>query len=168
MAIRVAAVAAAIVLAGCLNHQTPRDRTLEHITPLESSAAPLPAALKIVTFNLHIEPGAKIIRGLRSDPALRDGEPILEMDRVDRDRRGVARELDRRGHRDAAAAVDHDVVLGQLEHARREDRRARDDRDPIRTVAVDVTRRVRLVEAELARDHARRAAPARRASRAGS
>jgi endonuclease/exonuclease/phosphatase family metal-dependent hydrolase len=77
MAIRVAAVAAAIVLAGCLNHQTPRDRTLEHITPLESSAAPLPAALKIVTFNLHIEPGAKIIRGLRSDPALRDADVFI-------------------------------------------------------------------------------------------
>ncbi len=81
MVIRHAAVA--ILLAGCFNHQTPRDRTIEATASAASTV--LPASLKIATFNLHMEPGAKIIRGLRSDPALRDADVFIleEVHRID-------------------------------------------------------------------------------------
>jgi endonuclease/exonuclease/phosphatase family metal-dependent hydrolase len=69
------------LLAACLNHATPIDRSIEHTGPFELTAGAmpteLPARLHVVTFNLHMEPGAKILRGLRGDPALRDADVFI-------------------------------------------------------------------------------------------
>jgi endonuclease/exonuclease/phosphatase family metal-dependent hydrolase len=78
----------ASALAGCLNHGIPRDRSVETTFP---PAGPMLARqLRVVTFNVHGEPGHRIARALRADPALAAADVIL-LQEVERDeRRGDA------------------------------------------------------------------------------
>jgi len=86
-----------LVLAACM-HGTPKDKSVETTFPAVARAAELPRQLRVVTFNLHMEPGAKILRGLLGDPALRNADLIFFQE-VHRDGTGcsaacaVAREL---------------------------------------------------------------------------
>jgi endonuclease/exonuclease/phosphatase family metal-dependent hydrolase len=70
------AVLAVALFAACA-HAPARDRSIEATSPPQARTAPLPRQLRVVTFNLHGEPGAKIARALRDDPALRDADVIV-------------------------------------------------------------------------------------------
>lgn len=69
-------VGIALVLAACM-HGTPKDKTVETTFPAVARAPELPRQLRVVTFNLHMEPGAKIVPGILGDPALRDADLIF-------------------------------------------------------------------------------------------
>lgn len=69
-------VGIALVLAACM-HGTPKDKSVETTFPAVARAPELPRQLRVVTFNLHMEPGAKIIPGILGDPALRDADLIF-------------------------------------------------------------------------------------------
>jgi endonuclease/exonuclease/phosphatase family metal-dependent hydrolase len=58
-------------------HAIPKDKSVETTFPTTAKAADLPRRLRVVTFNLHMEPGDKIERGLLADPALRDADLIF-------------------------------------------------------------------------------------------
>ena len=70
-------VTALLALAGC-SHPPAADRSVE-TTPSRASEreTSLPRQLRVVTFNLHGEPGDVIARALRGDPALRDADLII-------------------------------------------------------------------------------------------
>jgi endonuclease/exonuclease/phosphatase family metal-dependent hydrolase len=75
-----------VLLAGCANHGIPKDRTIEATFPARAASTALPRQLRVVTFNIHMEPGAKVARALQSDPALRTADVIL-LQEVERDER---------------------------------------------------------------------------------
>jgi endonuclease/exonuclease/phosphatase family metal-dependent hydrolase len=70
------AAAAAVLLAACA-HSPPHDRSIEATSSPRASGAPLPRALRVVTFNLHGEPGSTIARALQADPELRAADLII-------------------------------------------------------------------------------------------
>jgi endonuclease/exonuclease/phosphatase family metal-dependent hydrolase len=74
--LRTLCVGTLLVLAACM-HAIPKDRSVETTFPTTAKAAELPRQLRVVTFNLHMEPGDTIERGLLADPALRDADLIL-------------------------------------------------------------------------------------------
>lgn len=90
-------VGIALVLAACM-HGIPKDTAVETTFPVTARAPELPRQLRVVTFNLHMEPATKILRGLLADPALRDADLVLFQE-VHRDGLGcsaacaIAREL---------------------------------------------------------------------------
>jgi len=71
---RTLAVLALVV--GCA-HAPPVDRTIETTLPPAASRAPLPTDLRVVTFNLHGQPGDIIAQALRTDPSLHDADLII-------------------------------------------------------------------------------------------
>jgi endonuclease/exonuclease/phosphatase family metal-dependent hydrolase len=75
----------ALVL-GCANAGIPRDKSIEATFPKQSQVTTLARDLRVVTFNVHMEPGDKIARALRSDPALRAAD-IIFLQEVERDER---------------------------------------------------------------------------------
>jgi len=73
---RMLGVGTALVLAACM-HGTPKDLNVETTFPTTAKTPELPRQLRVVTFNLHMEPGSKIERGMLADPALRDADLIF-------------------------------------------------------------------------------------------
>ncbi len=72
-----------------MNHGIPKDTSIETTFPPPAKAATLPRELRVVTFNVHMESGAKIARAIESDPALRDADLIF-LQEVERDERVAA------------------------------------------------------------------------------
>jgi endonuclease/exonuclease/phosphatase family metal-dependent hydrolase len=64
-------------LVGCLNHAEPRDTRVEAVAPPAPLASDLPRDLRVVAFNVHMEPGEKIADALRNDPQLRGADLIF-------------------------------------------------------------------------------------------
>jgi endonuclease/exonuclease/phosphatase family metal-dependent hydrolase len=81
------AVTTALALAACANHGIPKDTTIETTFPKSSATTTLKRQLRVVTFNVHMEPGKKIADALRSDPALLAAD-IIFLQEVERDERG--------------------------------------------------------------------------------
>src|SRR5688572_27534421 len=75
---------AVLLLTACGNHTIPKDRTIEATFPTLAPSAPLQRQLRVVTFNIHMEPGDKIARAVQRDPALRAADIIL-LQEVERD-----------------------------------------------------------------------------------
>jgi endonuclease/exonuclease/phosphatase family metal-dependent hydrolase len=72
-------VTCALALGGVSScaHAPPVDRSIETTFPADAGGAPLPADLRVVTFNLHGEPGDVVWRAMQTDPALRDADLII-------------------------------------------------------------------------------------------
>ena len=81
-------VGIALVLAACM-HGIPKDTSVETTFPAVARAPELPRQLRVVTFNLHMEPATKILRGLLTDPVLRDADLIF-FEEVHRDGLGCS------------------------------------------------------------------------------
>jgi endonuclease/exonuclease/phosphatase family metal-dependent hydrolase len=77
---------AVLLLAACSNHAIPKDRTIEATFPAQPPPTALPRSLRVMTFNIHMEPGAKIAKAIRADPALRRADVIF-LQEVERDER---------------------------------------------------------------------------------
>lgn len=81
----VVSAAVALVAGGCVvRHAVPTVRVIEVTTPAPADAAPTPTLhaeaprpLRLVTYNVHREPGARIADALRAEPALRDADVIV-------------------------------------------------------------------------------------------
>jgi endonuclease/exonuclease/phosphatase family metal-dependent hydrolase len=63
-------------LTACLNHGLPPDAHVEAVFP-EVPGKPLPRALHVVEYNVHMERGEKIVDALEHDPELRDADVII-------------------------------------------------------------------------------------------
>jgi endonuclease/exonuclease/phosphatase family metal-dependent hydrolase len=104
-----AAAALSLAAAGCLKRGLPLDQGIEATFPARAAApsakppprGTLPGQLRVVTFNVHGQPGDAIAEALRSDRALRDADLIV-LEEVHRDDRtgdwcsgacGLARQL---------------------------------------------------------------------------
>jgi len=74
----------AVVVTGCMNHGIPRDTAIEAVFPATPKATELPRELRVVTFNVHMEAGAKLAEAITHDPALRDADLII-LEEVHRD-----------------------------------------------------------------------------------
>ena len=72
-------------LAACLVRARPVDTSVERTQPLAARPTTLSRQLRVVTFNVHREAPDIVIRGIRSDPALRDADLIIlqEVHRVE-------------------------------------------------------------------------------------
>jgi endonuclease/exonuclease/phosphatase family metal-dependent hydrolase len=70
-------------------HGTPKDLNVETTFPAAAKTTELPQQLRVVTFNLHMEPGSKIERGLLGDPELRNADLIF-FEEVHRDGLGCS------------------------------------------------------------------------------
>lgn len=64
-------------LTACLNHGLPLDGHVEAVFPEALPGKPLPRALRVVEYNVHMERGEKIVDALQHDPALRDADVIV-------------------------------------------------------------------------------------------
>jgi endonuclease/exonuclease/phosphatase family metal-dependent hydrolase len=64
------------LLTACLNHGLPPDAHVESVFP-EVAGKPLPRALHVVEYNVHMERGEKIVDALQHDPELRDADVII-------------------------------------------------------------------------------------------
>jgi endonuclease/exonuclease/phosphatase family metal-dependent hydrolase len=65
------------LLAACLNHGLPPDAHVEAVFPEALPRKPLPRALHVVEYNVHMERGEKIVDALEHDPELRDADVIV-------------------------------------------------------------------------------------------
>lgn len=74
------------VLAACSNHGIPKDTSIESTFPKQPHVPELPRQLRVATFNIHMEPGDKVARVVRTDPALRAAD-IIFLQEVERDER---------------------------------------------------------------------------------
>ena len=73
-----------VVVAGCMNPAMPRDTAIEAVFPAAPKLTELPHELRVVTFNVHMEPGAKLAEAIAHDAALRDADLII-LEEVHRD-----------------------------------------------------------------------------------
>jgi len=74
-----------LMFAGCAQHGVPTDRAIESTFPVAPPvAASLPRQLRVVTFNVHMEPARRVIEGIRHDRALADADLII-LEEVHRD-----------------------------------------------------------------------------------
>jgi endonuclease/exonuclease/phosphatase family metal-dependent hydrolase len=71
------AVLIALATVGCANRAIPKDRRIETTFPLAPPRTELPAQFKVATFNVHMEPGAKVAEAIATDRALRDADVIV-------------------------------------------------------------------------------------------
>jgi endonuclease/exonuclease/phosphatase family metal-dependent hydrolase len=85
-AMRLSLVLPLLVATGCVHNGLPLDRGIETTFPERPAAAALPGQLRVVTFNVHGEPGDVVAGALRSDRALRDADLIM-LEEVHRDDR---------------------------------------------------------------------------------
>ena len=69
-------VLAVVAVAGCA-HAPATDRSIEATFPASASTAPLPPEVRVVTFNLHGQPGDVVVHALRNDPSLHDADLIV-------------------------------------------------------------------------------------------
>jgi endonuclease/exonuclease/phosphatase family metal-dependent hydrolase len=67
----------AFALAGCANHGIPTDRRIETTFPKAPPVTELPDQFKLVTFNVHMEPGDKVAPAIAADRATRDADVIV-------------------------------------------------------------------------------------------
>src|SRR5687767_15065615 len=75
-----------VLLVGCGNHGIPRDRSIEATFPKQPQITEHKRQLRVMTFNVHMEPGKKIVEAIRSDPALMAADVIF-LQEVERDER---------------------------------------------------------------------------------
>jgi endonuclease/exonuclease/phosphatase family metal-dependent hydrolase len=66
-----------VSLTGCAARGIPADRGVELTLARAPAAAELPGRFKVVTFNVHMEPGAKVAAAIARDRALRDADVIV-------------------------------------------------------------------------------------------
>src|SRR5690606_21911642 len=71
------AVAVALVASGCAIRGIPRDLSVETTFLAAPPLAELPARFKVVTFNIHMEPGDKVAAAIAGDRELRDADVIV-------------------------------------------------------------------------------------------
>lgn len=90
MTARAPLLAALATLAACANRLPPKDPSIEATFPAKPAAAALPRPLRVVTFNVHRETPAKVIRGIREDRALKDAD-LLVLEEVHRNERDGGR-----------------------------------------------------------------------------
>ncbi len=65
-------------LAACMVRAAPPDTSIETTFPAAAESSPsLPRKLRVVTFNVHRETPANVIKGIRSDPQLRDADLLI-------------------------------------------------------------------------------------------
>ena len=68
-------VLSALLLAGCMHHAIPADRSVEQTVGVATTS--LPGRLHVVEFNTHGQPGQVLAEAFRSDTALRDADVII-------------------------------------------------------------------------------------------
>jgi endonuclease/exonuclease/phosphatase family metal-dependent hydrolase len=66
-----------LLLAACMHHQIPTDKSIETRAPVASAATSLPHQLRIVEFNTHGVTGDVIANAFRTDDVLRDADLII-------------------------------------------------------------------------------------------
>ncbi len=71
------AFAIALASAGCAMNTLPIDRSIESTFPSTPPAVELASQFKVATFNIHMEPGAKVATAISGDPGLRDADVIV-------------------------------------------------------------------------------------------
>lgn len=74
---------ALLAATGCLVRSKPPDTSIETTFPRTAPAKALPRSLRVVTFNVHRETPKNVIRGIDSDPKLREAD-ILILEEVHR------------------------------------------------------------------------------------
>ena len=67
-----------------MNHGIPKDTSIETTFPTTPNVSALPHTLRVMTFNIHMEPGEKIAKAMRSDPNLMAADVIF-LEEVERD-----------------------------------------------------------------------------------
>lgn len=72
------------VLAACSQHGIPKDVSIESTAPAATTPTTLPRQLRVVTFNVHMQPAAKVIEGIRNDRALQDAD-VFVLEEIHRD-----------------------------------------------------------------------------------
>jgi endonuclease/exonuclease/phosphatase family metal-dependent hydrolase len=70
-------LAVALAAAGCAMNSLPKDRSIESTFPKAPPVAELGSQFKVATFNIHMEPGAKVAKAIANDRALRDADVIV-------------------------------------------------------------------------------------------
>src|SRR5438094_4860816 len=70
-------ISIAALIAACTNHPNPRDPSIETTFPATAAVTSLPRELRVVTFNVHMESGLQVVRGITHDRALRDADLIV-------------------------------------------------------------------------------------------
>lgn len=75
----------ALATSACMVRAAPTDRTVETTFPTTPRPRSLPAQLRVVTFNVHRETPANVIKGIHADSKLREADLILleEVHRVE-------------------------------------------------------------------------------------
>lgn len=81
----VALALSALFISACMVRAAPTDRTVETTFPRAPAARSLPSRLRVVTFNVHRETPANVIRGIHADPKLREADLLIleEVHRVE-------------------------------------------------------------------------------------
>ena len=74
-----ATLALSLALPACMVRARPPDTSIEATFPTSPALAPpsLPRTLRVVTFNVHRETPANVIKGIDSDPKLREADLII-------------------------------------------------------------------------------------------
>jgi endonuclease/exonuclease/phosphatase family metal-dependent hydrolase len=72
-----------------MNHGLPADAHVEAVFPATTTADSLPASLRVVELNAHMERGEKLVDALEHDPALRDADVIV-FEEIHRSRLGCS------------------------------------------------------------------------------
>lgn len=71
------AVVVALAVSGCAMHPIPKDRAIETTFPASPPIPELPQQFRLVTFNVHMEPGPKVAAAIARDRALRNADVIV-------------------------------------------------------------------------------------------
>src|SRR5262245_19761623 len=66
-----------VLATACANRALPKDASVEETFPKQPAAATLLKELNVVTFNVYRQPAEKVIRGIRTDRALKYADLIL-------------------------------------------------------------------------------------------
>lgn len=73
-----------LVVSSCGAHGIPKDVSIEATYPVAPTPRSLPRELRVVTFNVHMQPARKVIEGIRNDRALEDADVFI-LEEVHRD-----------------------------------------------------------------------------------
>lgn len=79
------ALAALALGSGCMVRKSPTDQSIETTFPTASATHALPRDLRVVTFNVHRETAANVIKGIHGDPRLASADLLIleEVHRVE-------------------------------------------------------------------------------------